>query len=91
MPQANSTTSVTLSTSPMASSQTLPFSVASRQVSSSRCLSIRAFIRNRTCTRLLGGVSAQAGKAALAAGTASSTSPAVHWGAWAITSPVEGS
>ena len=48
-------------------------------------------MRKSTCTRLLAGVSAQAGNAAAAAATASSTSATVHCGAWAITSPVEGS
>ncbi len=91
MPQANSVTSIALATSPMASSQTLPFSLAHSRVSSSRCLSSSALRRNRTCTRLFGGVSAQAGNAALAAATASSTSAGVHCGASAITSPVEGS
>ena len=48
-------------------------------------------MRKNTCTRLLAGVSAQAGNAAAAAATASSTSATVHCGAWAITWPVEGS
>ena len=91
MPQANSTSSVTLITSPMASSSTLPFSFAQSRVSSSRCLSRSAFMRKRTCTRRFAGVSDQAGNAATAALTASSTSAGVHWGARAITSPVEGS
>ncbi len=91
MPQANSTTSVTFSTSPMASFSTLPFSRARSRVNSSRCRSSSAFIRNSTCTRVPAGVSAQAGNAAWADSTASSTSPAVLCGASAITAPVEGS
>jgi len=61
IPQANSTTSVTFSTSPIASSSTFPFSFATISVSSSRCLSNSAFILKSTCTRLLGGVFDQAG------------------------------
>ncbi len=49
------------------------------------------FIRKSTWTRRLGGVAAQAGNAAAAAATASLTSSFVHWGARAITSPVDGS
>jgi len=90
-PAANSTTSVTFSTSPMASSQFLPCSSATRRVSSSWCRSRRAFIRKRTCTLLFGGVSAHAGKAALAAAIADSTSEGVHCGVRATTSPIEGS
>ena len=50
-----------------------------------------AFMRKSTCTRRFAGVSDQAGNAAAAASMASSTSAGVHWGAWAITSPVDGS
>jgi hypothetical protein len=45
---------------------------------------------NSTCTRLFGGAAAQAGNAAAAEVTASWTSAAMHWGASAMTSPVEG-
>ena len=48
-------------------------------------------MRKSTCTRLFGGVSAQAGNAALAAAIADSTSAAVHCGVRATTSPIEGS
>jgi len=61
IPQANSTTSVTLRTSPIASSSTFPFSFATMSVSSSRCLSSSAFILKSTCTRLFGGVFDHAG------------------------------
>ncbi len=60
-PQANSTTSMTLRTSPLDSSQFLPFSRAQISVSSSRCWSSRVFMRKRTWTRADTGVSRQAG------------------------------
>ena len=63
IPQANSTSSATLMASPIASSSTLPCSLATRSASSSRCLSSSAFIRNNTWTRFGAGVFDQAGNA----------------------------
>jgi len=48
IPQANSTTSVTFKTSPIASSHFLPSDDATMCVNSSKCLSSRAFILKRT-------------------------------------------
>jgi hypothetical protein len=78
IPQANSVTSVTLRTSPIASFHTFPFSAATSRVNSSRCVSMRDFIRKSIWTLMFGGVFAQAGKAALAAEIASCISADVH-------------
>ena len=90
MPQANSTMSMPRETSPCASVNTLPCSsvIISASVSlwwfsSSRNLNI-------TRARRIGGVSAQAGKAACAAATAASTSALLARATWPVTAPVAG-
>ncbi|MCY1554364.1 hypothetical protein D9M68_909330 [compost metagenome] len=90
MPQANSTISMPRVTSPLASEKTLPCSRVISSASSSWCLSSSALKLNRMRARLSAGVSDQAGKAALAAATASATSSLDASGIDAVTSPVAG-
>ena len=89
-PQAKSITSMARLTSPFDSSSVLPFSWVTMAESSSTCLSKSALKRNMTCARSGTGVSLQAGKAFLAAATASSISSLVECGRLAIVWPVAG-
>ncbi len=90
MPQANSTMSMPRVTSPWASVNTLPCSA----VMACASLSFSWFnsSRNLNITRALriGGVSAQAGKAAWAAATALATSALFASATWPVTAPVAG-
>ena len=90
IPQANSTISIPRRTSPRDSTSVLPCSRMLPRTSSSKCSSSSVLSRKKTRARSVGGVSAQPGKAAAAASTASLTCAAVHIGVSAITSPVEG-
>ncbi|MNT45741.1 hypothetical protein D3C72_1823390 [compost metagenome] len=74
MPQANSTTSRPRATSPSASECTLPCSLEMMAASSCWRASSNSLNLNITRERRSGEVSAQAGKAALAAATAALTS-----------------
>src|SRR5207248_3645410 len=89
-PQANSTISIPLRTSPRDSIRVLPCSRVLQRAISSNFSSSSILKRNSTRARSTGGVSHQAGNAASAASTASFTCAAVHIGVSAITSPVEG-
>ena len=90
MPQANSTMSMPRSTSPRASVKTLPCSAVMARASSSLCWLSRFRKRFISRARRMGGVSAQAGKAALAAATAAPTSSPVASDTLPLTSPVAG-
>ena len=91
MPQANSTMSMPRVTSPCASREHLAVLGGDQRgerrrvcwLSSSRNLNI-------TRARRIGGVSAQAGKAAWAAATAASTSARSASATWRATAPVAG-
>jgi hypothetical protein len=75
MPTANSTTSIPRATSPWASAKVFPCSRVIRAAKSSVCCWHSCRYLNSTRARASGGVAAQAGKAAVAAATAASTSP----------------
>ena len=89
-PQANSTTSMPRVTEPRASLSTLPCSAATNWASSSKCRSSNSLNRNSTAARRRGGVSRQAGKAAVAARIAAAVSAAEARGTRAATLPVAG-
>ncbi len=74
MPHANSATSMPRRISPLASSTTLPCSLAMIRASSSVCCSSRLRNANMIFARRLIEVSLHAGNAAFAAATAASTS-----------------
>jgi hypothetical protein len=76
MPHANSATSIPRMISPLASSTTLPCSLATIRASSSRFWSIRLRNANMIRARRVIDVSLHAGNAACAALTAASTSAA---------------
>ncbi len=90
MPQANSTMSMPRLTSPWASVKTLPCSAVIRWASSSLCLLSSSRNLNITRARRIGGVSAQAGKAAWAAATAASTSARLASATLPVAVPVAG-
>ena len=90
MPQANSTTSWPRATSPAASESTLPCSAVMIAASSSARAFSSSRNANRTCVRRASDVSRQAGKAALAAATARSTSSDDAKATVDETSPVAG-
>jgi hypothetical protein len=77
-------------TSPWASVKTLPCSAVIMAASVSRCWFSRARNLFSTRARRIGGVSAQAGKAAAAAATAAFTSSALASCTWQLTAPVAG-
>ena len=89
-PQANSTVSSPRMTSPSASGKVLPWSRVMSAASSSRCRQTSSRKAKKTWLRAMSGVSRQAGKAALAAATAASTSAAPPRGTRAMTWPVAG-
>jgi len=89
-PQANSTISMPRFTSPRDSTRVLPCSRVLHLTRSSKFSSSSVLNRKKMRARSVGGVSHQAGKAAAAASTASSTCWAVQRGVSAMTSPVEG-
>src|SRR5438094_2181053 len=90
MPQANSTTSMPRCTEPIASGSVLPCSSVTMRASAfcSRWSSCKNFCRMRA--RRSGGVSRQAGNAAVAALTAASTMPASAYTTRFVTWPVAG-
>ena len=90
MPQANSTTSVPRVTSPAASESTLPCSSVISRARAPASRSSNSRNLNRMRARVSGGVAAQAGKAAAAALTARSTSPALAKATRRLRSPVAG-
>ncbi len=90
MPQANSTMSMPRATSPWASVNTLPCSAVMSAASSSLCRFSNSRKRNITRARRIGGVSAQAGKAARAAATAAATSSRLPSRTWRLSAPVAG-
>ena len=90
MPQANSTMSMPRVTSPCASVNTLPCSAVIIAASVSRCWFISSRNLFITRARRIGGVSAQAGTAALAAATAAATSSTEASATWRATAPVLG-
>ncbi len=77
-------------TSPCASVKTLPCSAVIIAASVSRCSFISARKLFSTRARRIGGMSPQAGCAALAAATATATSSAVASSTWRAASPVVG-
>ncbi len=90
MPVANSTTSSPRTTSPLASSKTLPCSRVISRASASWFFSSSSLNLNITRARRSAGVSAQAGNAAFAACTAASTVDASPRRTRPVTSPVAG-
>ena len=77
MPQANSTTSMPRTTSPLASASVLPCSELTRSASSSICCSSRSLSLNMMRARRSGVTAAHLGRASRAACTAASTSAAL--------------
>ena len=91
IPQASSMGSLIFSISPLASSQTLPFSRATMSVSSSICASRSSLNLKITWALFITGVCDHAGNAFFADSMAVLTSSTVQQGVCAITSPVLGS
>ena len=89
-PQATSTHSMPRRTLPRDSSSVLPCSVVTIRAISSKCSSSSCLNLNIVRARTAGGVSLQAGNAAVAAFTAASTSAAVESGVRAMTVPLAG-
>ena len=91
MPHANSRFSRPRAISPSASEGTLPCSAVSSAAMSVRCVSTRFRMRNMMSVRLDSEVARQAGKAALAAATAASTSSVEAKSTCLVSVPVAGS